>query len=36
MSAAGLVGWALAFVLEGRTRTALTALADLPARERNP
>jgi serine/threonine protein kinase len=36
MSAAGLVGWALAFVLEGRTRSALTALADLPAGERNP
>jgi hypothetical protein len=31
MSVAGLAGVALASALEGRTRTALAALADLPA-----
>jgi hypothetical protein len=30
---AGLAGVALAFILEGRTRAALAALADLPDRE---
>jgi hypothetical protein len=33
LSVAGLAGVALAFVLEGRTRTALAALSDLPSRE---
>ena len=35
MSVAGLVGVALAFMLESRTRAALAALIDLPARERD-
>jgi serine/threonine protein kinase len=33
LSVAGLAGVALAFMLEGRTRNALAALADLPSRE---
>ncbi len=35
MSVAGLAGVGLAFVLESRTRAALTALIDLPVQDRN-